>query len=105
MRPVVVVAHDGPGHERRGDEDADRAHDQHDLHDHEGRVAVDVADGAADHDRVGGHGPEGEQEEDDAAEPEQGGSQVVAQLEAEDLEPHGRAHAAIDGSSARRVAK
>ena len=58
------------------------------LQDHERGVAVDIAHRAADDHRVGGGREEGEQAEGEGAHPEDGLSELVAELEAIDLEEH-----------------
>jgi hypothetical protein len=88
VRPALEVAQRRAGDEGGRDEDGNDTHHREELQDDEWRVAMDVADRAADADRVRGHGAEGEQGEEQRRAPEEGRAQLVAQLEAEDLGEH-----------------
>ena len=71
--------------ERGRGEHAERTHHQQNLHDHERRVAVDVADRAADLNGVRGDRAERQQKEHDEEDVEERLPEVVADFEPEDL--------------------
>jgi hypothetical protein len=88
VRAELEVAMDRVRHEGGGGEDAEDAHHQQELHDHERRVAVDVADGAAHRHRVARRRAERQQKEDQQQDVEERGLQVVSGFEGSDCAEH-----------------
>ena len=82
----------------RGQHAEDRHHQQQ-LHDHERRVAIDVAERAADLHGVRGHRAERQEKEDDEEDVEQRLPQVVLQLELQDFPAHRQAASACGCAS------
>jgi hypothetical protein len=78
---------------------------QHELHGHEGRVAIDVADPAADGDVVIGDAGERQQREDARQDVEERLAEVIADLESRDTSQHQAASARSPVFAVCRVEK
>ena len=90
-RALLEIAQRRPGHEHRGQQRAQHGEHAEQPRDHQRRVAQHVAAGATQDHRIGADQRERERAEHRGDDPEQRRAQLLAPLEAEDLEEAGLA--------------